>query len=53
MKVYEVTVRNAAGRERVERVVAGTDESASAQAILRVERETGAKRGEWQAVHVA
>lgn len=46
MKVYVVTLRNAAGREREERVVASTDTSASNQALLRVERETGAK--DWQ-----
>lgn len=50
MTAYIVTVRNAAGREREERVVASTEESACRQAVLRVERETGAKKGDWQAV---
>ena len=53
MKPYDVTVRNAAGRERVIRVVASTDQSASNQALLRVERETGAAKGEWTVAHVA
>jgi len=50
MKPYDVTVRNAAGRERVIRVVASTDTSASNQALLRVKRETGAT--DWQVAHV-
>ena len=43
MQAYEVTVRNAVGRERTLRVVASTETSASNQALLRIERETGAK----------
>lgn len=50
MQPYVVVLRNAAGRERTERVVASTANSASTQAILRVTRETGAPKGEWQVV---
>lgn len=41
MNVYEVTLRNAAGRERTERVVATTANSASNQALMRVEKLLG------------
>lgn len=50
MTPHEVTLRNAAGRERVERIMASTETSASNQALLRVERETGQK--DWQVVKV-
>lgn len=50
MQPYIVTLRNAVGRERTERVVASTAQSASNQALLRVVRETGAAKGEWQVV---
>ena len=50
MNVYIVTVRDAVGREREIRVVASTDTSASNQALLRVERETGRK--DWQVSRV-
>lgn len=43
MEVWIVTLRNAVGRERQERVVASTAQSASNQALLRVLRETGQK----------
>lgn len=48
MTPYEVTLRNAVGRERTERVVANTEQSACTQALLRVKRETG--QTDWQAV---
>lgn len=51
MTVHIVTLRNAVGRERDERIVATTENSAATQALLRVERETG-KKGDWQAVRV-
>ncbi len=50
MDVHIVTVRDAVGRERVLRVVASTETSASNQALLRVERETGRK--DWQVAKV-
>ena len=50
MVVYIVTLRNAAGRERVERIVATTAQNASNLGLLRIERETGAPKGEWQVV---
>jgi hypothetical protein len=46
MNVWNVTVRNAVGRERIERIVASTESSACTQALLRVKRETGAD--DWQ-----
>ena len=42
MKTYEVTLQSETGRQRVERVVASTAQSASNQALLRVNRELGA-----------
>ena len=51
MNVYIVTVRDAVGREREVRIVASNDTSASNQALLRVQRETGRK--DWQVVHVS
>lgn len=48
--LYEVTLRNAVGRERVENVVATTDTSASNAALKRVERETG--EGDWLVARV-
>jgi hypothetical protein len=50
MNVYTVTVRDADGKERTERLVASTSQSASNQALLRVERETGRKT--WMVAHV-
>ena len=50
MEVHIVTVRDAVGREREIRVVATTEQSASNQALLRVERETGRK--DWQVARV-
>jgi hypothetical protein len=46
MTVFVVTLRNAVGRERTERVVASTETSACNQAVLRVTRETG--QNDWQ-----
>jgi len=43
MTTYIVTLRNGAGRERTERVVASTQTSASNQALLRCVREFGVK----------
>ena len=49
MLTYEVTLRNAAGRETVERVVASTATSASNQALLRMVRAFGVKH-DWMVV---
>jgi hypothetical protein len=43
MNVYTVTLRDADGREREVRLIASTANSASNQALLRIERETGRK----------
>jgi len=43
MQPYTVTLRDADGKERQERVVASTAQSASTQGLLRVQRETGRK----------
>ena len=48
MTPYTVTLRDADGKERAERIVASTATSASNQALLRVRRETG--RDTWQVV---
>jgi len=48
MNVWIVRLRNDVGREREERIVASSGTSACTQAILRVQRETGAK--DWYAV---
>ena len=50
MRPWSVRLRNDAGREREERIVASTGTSAATQAILRVQRETGQK--DWYAVTV-
>lgn len=47
MNVYEVTIRNPVGGEMVYRVVASTETSASNQALLRVQRETGCAKDVW------
>lgn len=41
MTVYVVTLRRADGRERIEKIVATTEQSASNQALLRVKRALG------------
>lgn len=48
MNPYTVTLRDSDGKEREERVVASTAQSASNQALLRVRRATG--RDTWQVV---
>ena len=50
MEAHIVTVRDAVGREREIRVVASTEQSASNQALLRVQRDTGRK--DWQVAKV-
>lgn len=50
IELYTVTLRNAAGREREERVVATSDRGASNAALKRVERETGER--DWQVARV-
>ncbi len=51
MEVYEVTLRHATGRERVERVSATTAQNASNMALIRVEKALNAAKGDWMVVH--